>query len=89
MLVVGLALVCATGYAEDDTFPRYKPSSRSPEAIDIRTNAYGFSQSAPNALRISDIAPDFEVLSPDEKTISSRELREQGPLVIVFYRGHW
>ena len=81
--------ILSSNVIASDLHPRYKPSSRSPEPIDIRTNAYGFSQSAPEALEIGQIAPDFEVLAPDEQIISSAELRRDGPLVVVFYRGHW
>ena len=89
-LVLAISLLALSAHVlAEDLFPRYKPSSRSPEPIDIRTNAYGFSQSAPDALKVGEIAPDFEVLSPEQTVISSAELRAEGPLVVVFYRGHW
>lgn len=69
--------------------PLYKPSSRAPEPLDIRTNQYGYSSTAPNALAIGDVAPDFEVLTPQETLLSSEKLRADGPLAIIFYRGHW
>ena len=89
LLALSLACFVLTSASAQDEHPRYKPSSRSPEPLDIRTNAYGHSESAPTALGIGDIAPDFQVLSPLEETIDSRGLRAKGPLVIVFYRGHW
>ena len=69
--------------------PKYKPSSRSPEALDITTNRYGYSQNAPNALEIGDTAPDFVVTTPNLKTLQLSSLASSGPTVIVFYRGHW
>ena len=71
------------------TVPLYKPSSRSPQALDIRTSDYGASSSAPGALSINDKAPDFSVPRAGGGTISLLELREQGPVAIIFYRGHW
>ncbi len=72
-----------------DSVPKYKPSSRAPEPLDIRTNAYGFSRSAPQALGIGDTVPDFSATNPQGQDIVLAELRAQGPVVIVFYRGHW
>jgi hypothetical protein len=39
--------------------------------------------------RIGDVAPDFEL--PDSTGASKRlsELAASGPLVLLFYRGHW
>ena len=68
--------------------PHYKPSSRSPE-MDIRTNAYGASRSAPDALRIGDQAPDFRVPIVGGGHLALTEIRASGPVVLVFYRGHW
>ena len=90
LLVTALVVLAfAWTSANADVFPKYKPSSRSPEPLDIRTNEYGFSQSAPNALRVGDKLPDFKVLSPNEEVIDSAEIRAEGPVVVVFYRGHW
>lgn len=69
--------------------PRYKPASRSPEALDIRTNAYGASRSAPNALVIGDRVMDFSAPAVGGGLVSLRQTRQQGDVVIVFYRGHW
>ena len=70
-------------------FPRYKPASRAPSAIDIRTNQYGASRSAPNALEIGDVVVDFSAPKVGGGLVSLRKLRKQGDVVIVFYRGHW
>ncbi len=68
--------------------PRYKPSSRSAEAVDITSNAYGYSRNAPSALEIGETAPDFVLPGPGGQ-VALRELRQDGEVVIVFYRGHW
>ena len=88
---VGLALSTASAVvgAAENPYPRYKPSARSPESIDIRTNAYGASRSAPNALEIGARAPDFIVPRAGGGTVSLRDARQDGPVVIIFYRGHW
>ena len=72
-----------------EVFPAYKRSSRSPAPMDIRLNAYGASRDAPAALGIGDAAPDFAAPRAGGGIVTSRTLRRQGPLVIVFYRGHW
>ncbi len=90
-LAAGLALSTASAVlsAAEDPYPRYKPSTRSPEPIDIRTNAYGASRSAPNALEIGARAPDFTVPRAGGGTVSLRDAHQDGPVVIIFYRGHW
>lgn len=86
-----IALLCALApaLATASDYPRYKPASRSPEPLDIRTNAYGASRSAPDALRIGDRAPDFTVPRAGGGIVSLAEARETGPVVVIFYRGHW
>ena len=69
--------------------PRYKPSGRSPEPVDITLNAYGYSANAPDALEIGDKAPDFRVVTPNGVTLTSQRLRASGDVAIIFYRGHW
>ena len=68
--------------------PLYKPSARSPAPLDITTNEYGYSTNAPQALAIGDKAPDF-VVPGQSKQLSLAALRRNGPVVIIFYRGHW
>jgi hypothetical protein len=91
-LILSLGLTVST-FAEQslaaESFPAYKPSSRSAEASDIRLNEYGYSATAPDALGIGDTAPDFELATPGGQIFSSRNARQQGPMAIVFYRGHW
>lgn len=36
-----------------------------------------------------DKAADFSLLNHDGTTVESALLRQKGPLVTVFYRGHW
>ena len=78
----------ATG-SEDSPYPRYKPSSRAPEPIDIRTSSYGASRSAPDALDIGDRVPDFNLPRSGGGRVSLESARQQGPVAIIFYRGHW
>ncbi len=84
-----VACLLAGAAVAEDAFPRYKPSSRSPEPLDIRTNAYGASRDAPEALRIGDEVPDFVVPRAGGGEVSLAELRDDGPVAIIFYRGHW
>lgn len=88
-LLLALSGMSATLYAAEGVYPRYKPSSRSPEPMDIRSNAYGASRSAPDALKIGDHAPDFTLPRAGGGTVSLGAARQDGPVVIVFYRGHW
>ncbi len=87
VLFVG-ASVPALVAAAETTVPLYKPSSRSPEPLDITKNAYGFSNTAPAALKIGDVAPNF-VVPGQGQMLELAKLSARGPVVIVFYRGHW
>lgn len=69
--------------------PRYKPASRAPAPMDIRTNAYGASRAAPEALGIGDAAPDFLIPRASGGQLSLAQTRARGDVVLVFYRGHW
>ncbi len=84
-----VSLLAGNAARADETFPRYKPSSRSPEALDIRTNAYGASRDAPDALRIGDLAPEFSAPKAGGGTVSLAGARTDGPVALIFYRGHW
>ncbi|MDA1075200.1 MAG: redoxin domain-containing protein [Proteobacteria bacterium] len=75
--------------AADAPYPAYKPASRAPAPVDIRTNAYGFSRSAPDALKIGDLAPEFSLPRAGGGTVSMVEKYQAGPTVLIFYRGHW
>lgn len=82
-------MTAGAAIADDNVVPRYKPSSRSPEALDIRSNSYGASRDAPDALEIGDRVPDFTVPRAGGGFVSLREVRSRGPVAIIFYRGHW
>jgi hypothetical protein len=41
------------------------------------------------ALKVGDRAPSFTLFNQDHVEVSSRDLLQQGPLVISFFRGHW
>ena len=90
MKVLVLVMLLMFGYsASANEVPKYKPSSRSPEPLDITTNAYGYSNTAPAALAIGDVAPDFRLPSPFGANVSLTEAAKLGPVVLIFYRGHW
>jgi hypothetical protein len=76
-------------YADEGQIPRYKPSSRSPEALDIRTNSYGASRSAPDAIGVGEQVVDFSAAKAGGGLVSLRQKRQQGDVAIIFYRGHW
>ncbi|MCP4438589.1 MAG: AhpC/TSA family protein [Aureispira sp.] len=40
-------------------------------------------------LEIGTLAPSFEGIDQEEQTISSTQLLEKGPVVLIFYRGAW
>jgi len=40
-------------------------------------------------LKVGDSAPDFVLPNGEGELIDSETLRQQGPLVILFYRGKW
>jgi len=44
---------------------------------------------AQRARKAGDAAPEFTLLDPEGKQVSSRELLARGPLVVSFYRGVW
>lgn len=88
LICLSLVTMLAAG-AEDELFPRYKPSSRSAEPVDIRTNAYGASRDAPAALSIGERVADFVVPRAGGGVVSLGDAREKGGVAIIFYRGHW
>jgi len=42
-----------------------------------------------NVLKVGDAAPDFRLPNGEGDIIDSGVLRQQGPLVVLFYRGKW
>jgi peroxiredoxin len=62
------------------------------EVLDTMHRATGElieSGQAQRARKAGDTAPEFTLLDPEGKQVSSRELLAKGPLVISFYRGVW
>ncbi len=91
-LGIGTAAGLSAGqpaWSADEGGPHYKPASRAPAPMDIRTNAYGASRAAPEALGIGDAAPDFLIPRVGGGQLSLAQTRAQGDVVLVFYRGHW
>lgn len=84
--IAGLSVMAAANALAADP-PLYKPSSRSPEPIDITSNAYGANSLAPTAINIADRAPDFDL--PVSGGGNYRLSAADKPVAIVFYRGHW
>jgi len=41
------------------------------------------------AIKVGDLAPDFEMNNTDGKAVTLGDLLDKGPLVISFYRGGW
>lgn len=75
--------------AGDPDAPRYQPSSSSPAPVDITTNAYGAYSAAPDAPEIGDTVQDFTVTLADGGTFDLAQARAAGPVLVMFYRGHW
>jgi len=48
-----------------------------------------FAQDKPEGLFINSKAPEFKGTDQNGNAISLKELRKKGPVVVVFYRGHW
>jgi len=87
-VLIAVATLFATQVRSED-HPRYKPSSRSAEAMDIRTNTYGASLDAPDALGVGDLVADFTLPRAGGGQVSLQDRRASGPVVLIFYRGHW
>ncbi|RYY62395.1 MAG: AhpC/TSA family protein [Chitinophagaceae bacterium] len=46
-------------------------------------------QDKPEGLFINSKAPEFNLKDQNGKSVSLKDLRKKGPVVIVFYRGNW
>ncbi len=89
IILAGFLLVASFSLRADDA-PKYKPSSRAPAPVDISLNEYGASALAPEALGIGDKAPDFSLqIAPDGDLLNLSAVAADGPVAIIFYRGHW
>ncbi len=49
----------------------------------------GNSAGAGASLRVGEKVPDFELADSDGRLRRLSELAQSGPVVLVFYRGHW
>jgi peroxiredoxin len=67
----------------------FKPTKERLDAMQRATAELIQSGQAQRAKKAGDLAPQFTLLDPDGKQVSSRELLARGPLVISFYRGVW
>ena len=75
--------------ANVNNVPLYKPSSRSPEPVDISSNVYGASSLAPTAIAIGEVAPEFKLPVSGGGLYESTATTTNNPTAIIFYRGHW
>lgn len=55
----------------------------------ILAGAACFAQEKPEGLFINSKAPEFKTTDQNGATVSLKELRKKGPVVVLFYRGHW
>jgi hypothetical protein len=92
-LTTGLmALVMSLGAGSalaDEGPPTFKPSKFSEAPVDITTDAYGAFNGAPDAPQVGDTLADFSLPKARGGTFKLSEALKDGPLLIMFYRGHW
>ena len=86
IIVVVACLWVANSIAQP---PLYKPSSRSSTPLDISSNSYGASTLAPAAIGIGETAPNFSLPMVGGGTFQLNQAKKNGPVVVIFYRGHW
>jgi peroxiredoxin len=67
----------------------FKPSKERLATMQRATDELVDSGQAQRAKKAGDTAPEFALLDPDGKQVTSRQLLARGPLVISFYRGVW
>ncbi|MGH1340965.1 MAG: hypothetical protein ACRBN8_05405 [Nannocystales bacterium] len=73
-LVAGLGLgACSSSPSSSTTGPK----SPAPASVSTTT------------LSVGDTAPTFSLLGPGDSAVSLAALTENGPAVLVFYRGDW
>ena len=88
-VIFSILLLCAVVTAQAAQVPKYKPSSRFAEPVNIMTNEYGRSRSAPDALQVNAAAPLFQLPRVGGGEVVLAEKLAAGPVVLIFYRGHW
>lgn len=52
-------------------------------------SAFSANADDPIGLNVGDIAPNFKGSNQFEKKVELNELLKEGPVVLLFYRGHW
>ena len=73
---------------EGGRFP-IKPTKEALDTMHRATAELIASGQAQRAKKAGDVAPEFTLMDPDGKPVSSRDLLAKGPLVVSFYRGVW
>lgn len=66
--------------------PAYTPKKEDLKYINI---GYDLGLGHPKGLKVGDKAPDFKLTAPDGAIFKLSESLEEGPLVLMFYRGQW
>ncbi|SDK41714.1 Peroxiredoxin [Catalinimonas alkaloidigena] len=86
MLLVGLLAACQPSPARQQ-----KSSATSPEPEAEALAQYGIdaARGVPEGLSVGEMAPDFSAFDDRGNVVHLAELRQQGPVVLLFYRGHW
>ena len=87
--LLSAALILGASAALADGPPAFKPSKYSDGPVDITTDAYGAYKNAPKAPRMGDTLADFSLPKARGGTFKLSEALKDGPLLIMFYRGHW
>ncbi len=64
----------------------YIPSKEDEKFISV---GYDLSKGHPKGLKVGSEAPDFKLEAPDGSTVHLSKLLEDGPVVVLFYRGQW
>jgi peroxiredoxin len=59
------------------------------DAVDIFVDRLESVSAGANAPHVGDIMPDFMLPDQDGRMVTLEALREDGPAVLVFHRGHW
>jgi peroxiredoxin len=67
----------------------FKPTKERLATMQRATDELVDSGQTQRAKKAGDTAPEFTLLDPDGKQVTSRQLLANGPLVISFYRGVW
>ena len=69
--------------------PRYLPSAFSESPVDILSEGYGAFGGAPQAPGLGASVADFTLPLAHGDSFSLADARQQGDVVVVFFRGFW